>query len=317
MPDIFNKLKANVSPELLESSKEYLKEQSESWTTAACLGKTVTLDGEDGPLPHTACHAWVGYTFAVHCFNKGMYNYMPWNQKYHKNAVDFLTLNVMSKRRSKTVCTPEAVTFLSRWLAHESPFSEYVINRDDEESLEHGHILYCGPNGLNLTEAMWMCKVSRFCTEGGQAADTFMTLVKGGVDGMLAVYVASLVRSYKGASFGYTGVEHHSTVIFPDNTSVLGYLKRDVNKTAGSTDALFGKSADKHTRASVATIRSFCKPFKKPDGWGGFVEGQGADRDTLVERVLEWQKELLGEKADKELALKKPTKDTVFLEMDM
>ena len=310
----------DIPEDTITKSKKFLANYASTWTNGVCTGAVKYFDFKNVAEIHTACHAWVGYGFSAACFKKGIYNYSPWNQKYHEDAQNFLTLNVMSKHRCRGVCSPEAVTFLSRWIALESPFSEYVLNRDDEESLENGHILLCGPDGLNLTEAMWMCKVSRLATEAGQAADVFMELVKGGVDGMLAVYIASLVTSYKGAVFGYTGVIGHSTVIDPRKTSPAAYLQRNVNKTANETPALF--SYDKALPGNNITgekagevVRGFCKPFKKPDGWGGFIQGKGADRETFIGRALEWQKELTAEPVKP--VKKKPTKDTVFLEMDM
>lgn len=329
-----------VSEKVLDDCKSWLIATSKAWTAGVCKGKTVYIDGKeegkDIAMGHTACHSWVTSSFGKVCLQSKNeeYYWNDWNTPYSANARNFLTLNCHSKVRSKTVCSPEATDFLVLWMAKESPFSQFVLNRDDDRSLtEGGVILLCGPDGLTLSQAVWVCKVLRFITEGAKAADTFMTLVKGGVDPMLAVLVASHVRSIKGAVFGYTGVEGHSTVFsayyYQKNAEpLLGLLTRTLNPKASNTTEVFqNPEGIKVPRLEKATdkIKSFCKPFKKSDGWGGYVQGVGADASDLVTRVLQWQAELGQLLPDYDATFPPvlqpdppmPDSNTVYLELDL
>lgn len=324
-----------ISDKLLKECKQYLISNSAIWRDGGgvCKGKCVHLTGDLAEPGHPYCHSWVTYAYTKAC---GI-GY-KWDGAYKKDAKNFLTLSCHSKVRSKSVCSPEASDALVLWMAKESPFSRFVLNRDDDNSLtEGGVILLCGPDGLSLAEAMWVCKVLRFTTEGAAAADTFLSLVKGGVDPMLAVFVASHVRSIKGATFGYTGVEGHSTV-FSDYDrvgSILGLFARNVKPRAGSTATVFAApekvKADLSFSAAAKKVQSFCKPVKKSDGWGGTVEGAGADGKVLVERVLEWQKELTSmlpegfkipdphavQVMPRQIEAPMPDSNTVYLELDL
>lgn len=291
----------DVSEKVLDNVKKWLIKTSATWKAGVCRGQVFHLDGREveGVDCHTACHSWVPNAFRKVCTTGG---YQSWGKPLPKDADHFLVASCHSKVRSKDVCSPEACDFLVLWMARESPFSEFVLNRDDEESLtEGGVILLCGPNGLNTAQAMWVCKVLRFITEGGKAADTFMTLVKGGVDGMLAVFIASHIRSLNGTTFGYSGLEGHSTVFWnvPDADSyVAGLLARKINPGADATSGVFTRVplvAPEHTKASAAkTLQNFCKPFKKSDGWGGYITGSGVEGDELVKQALEWENRIRG-----------------------
>lgn len=319
-----------VDETLLNEAGEYLRKTAKGWEAGVCLGKCIYLDGKDkGELvykaPHTACHSWVTCSYGIACFGSKGYFY-DWNRKYAKNARNFLTLTCHSRKRSKSVCSPEASDFLIKWMARESPFSQFILNRDDDETLcEGGAILLCGPDGLTLPQAMWVCKILRFTTEGSKAADTFMTLVKGGVDPMLAVLVASHVRSVKGAVFGYTGVEGHSTVFqYGDRTDVVALVSRELNPTANDTSTVFktskivkarGKKSDPLSNPTTK-IKGFCKPYKKPDGWGGYLTGEGAEGPDLVKHVLEWEREIK-DCLQPEPPPALPDSSTVYLDLDM
>lgn len=319
----------DVSDKVLQDCKDWLIKESGTWQTGVCRGKCVYLDGKHLQEGHQYCHSWVtsGYTAAT-----GVGGWEAWDKEYSKTAQPFLTLSCHSKVRSRTVCSPEACDFLVLWMARESPFKEFILNRDDEKSLtEGGVILLCGPGGLPLAQAMWVCKVLRFITEGGKAADTFMTLVKGGVDGMLAVLVASHVRTIKGTTFGYTGPYGHMSVVSPGyeggKVSVAGFLSRNLHPRPKNTLSVFSapKGVTKDVTAPEAKIKGFCKPFKKPDGWGGFITGEGADAESLVNHVLEWEKELketlkpptMVERVVAAAKKKMPNKDTVYLDLDL
>ena len=170
--------------EVVETSKKWLKVNSADWEGGVCRGDTVYTDtGLCVFEAHSACHSWVTYAFGKACFGKGGGYYQNWDRKYVEGARAFLTLSCHSKVRTAHNCSDEASDFLIDWIANESPFSEFVLNRDDPDSLhEGGVILLCGPGGLTLSQTMWVCKVLRFTVEGGSASETFMALVKGGVD---------------------------------------------------------------------------------------------------------------------------------------
>ena len=297
-----------VTKKVLDKCKKALIEHSSEWFHGVCnglVGDILTGETKDGR--NTACHAWVSQAFRARKENK----YGGWSMPYTKGAKPFLILDCHPQPGGRdTSCTKEAADFLILWMARESPFSKYVLNRDDEESLLRGGvILFCGPGGLTHTEAVWVCKVLRFKTEGGSAADVFMELVRGGVDGMLAIYVASIVRSKTGATFGYTGPEGHSTVV-NSGTSLKGFVTRKRNKDADHTSDLFGFGESYFTK-----VKGFCKPIRKADGWGGTVVGEGAV--DLIERVLEWQEQEFGTLLKSASVSKSPDNDTVFLEVDM
>lgn len=316
-----------VSEKLLSKSKDWLLETTKAWQTGVCKGKCVELDEAlfDEPLypPHTACHSWVTYSFKKAMGKAQLYG--GWNDKFDKNSRNFLTLSCYGRSRHANI-SQEASDALVLWMARESPFSQYVLNRDDEKSLtEGGVVLLCGPDGLTLTEAMWVCKVLRFPTEGGKAAETFLALLQGGVDGMLAVYIASHIRSVKGATFGYTGLEGHSTVFSTniynglERIDLVALYKRKTNRFAENTAVLFHSPATYKLSGKLknpaAVVKGFCKPFKKPDGWGGFITGEGADAEALVKHALEWQGQI--EKLITPEPVGLPDASTVYLELDL
>lgn len=326
----------DVSPDLLQKCKDDLVAMSAKFngnSQDVCKGKTVYADGKDAGKDvarnHTACHSWIGYAYNTAC---GIGS--DWGKAYKKDARNFLVLSCHSKVRSKNVCSAEASDFLVRWMANDSPFSQFILNRDDTDSLtEGGVVLLCGPDGLNISQAYWVCKVLRFTTEGAKAAETFMTLVQGGVDPMLAVLVASHIRTIKGATFGYTGLHGHSTVFGQDycyrtgdyttSVDIVGLVSRSLNDKPTSTSTVFSAPKKSKVKAVIdptAKIKGFCKPYKKDDGWGGKVEGVGADATELVKRVLAWQEELgipTIEALIADTPPPMPDSNTVYLELDL
>lgn len=318
----------DVSEKVLVDLRETMIKASEKWNAGVCLGQVRYPDGKQVCGTHSACHSWVTSGYTTACYD-GRYGHRP---HYAKDAKPFLIATNVSKVRSKSVCSEESLEFLVRWVAKESPFSEFVLNKDDDEWLTTGGVvLYCGPGGLEEAQAMWMCKLLRFPTEGAKAAETFMTLVKGGVDPMLAVLVASHVRSVRGATFGYTGIEGHSSVFGYGDLPVSpeGLLARNItpskNNNTQQTMSLFSPPKGCKADRVGDKIKTFCKPIAKDDGWGGVVKGNGADGDTLIKHVLEWEGELrkkiepmpVIERAVAAVKKKLPGKNTVFLDLDM
>lgn len=321
-----------VSKELLDTFKRHLSVMTADWDEdggGVCHGSVNWIDGDRAgteiTASHKACHAWMTRAYAHACYHPhdprkaGQYYLQDWGAPFHPAAINFVTL---SCHRHGTA-TQEASDFLIRWLGRESPFSRYVLNRDDDESLLNGMILLCGPDGLRLSEAMWMCKVSRFTTEGNRAANVFMDLVKGGVDGMLAIYVASMIRGEANGGYTFLGIEGHSTVVRPGGTDLIGMMERKVNFKAPNTQSVF--AASKIARGvkldainnTDGRIRDFCKPIVKDDGWGGKVKSNAVAPDILVKHVLDWEKDLQVLVRREEVPLAMPTNETVYLELDL
>jgi len=310
-----------VSDKVLADAKKKLNEMTASWVYGVCQGTCLDLTGEEMVTPHTACHSWVGYAYDKVRQEWG------WSTEYVKGAKPFLVLSCHSKKRSAKICSGEAVDAIILWMARESPFSRFVLNRDDEDSLLNGGIiLLCGPGALTQAQAMWVCKVLRYSVEGGKALDTWLTLYKGGVNPLLAVLVCSYVRTIKGATFGFTGVEGHSTVFnsYPEGVAdVTSLLAGKINPAATDTWGVFNNGTEKKSSKKVlpsVVIKSFCKPYQKDDGWGGKIDGDGAEGPEFVRRVLEWQRE--NEPAGTTsppppLPPSQPTSSTVYLELDM
>ncbi len=303
----------DIDPKVLENAKKDLKELSSKWSEGICKGKDVNLDGSLLTMGHSACHSWVDYGYI-----------MKRDDKATGDNRNFLALTCHSKTRSKGICSAEAVDAIIEWMASDdSPFAKYILNRDDKDSLSDGAIILCGPDGASSTEAMWMCKVLRYSTESAQALDTWLTLYRGGVDPVFAVVASSYIRTVKGATFSYTGLAIHNTVFYNTTEAILKNVldrKMDPKASLGSTSSLFGKPTY-NGDAAAPKLRQFCKPYKKSDGWGGTVEGNGVSGDELVRLVLEWQNELSPKpKTNLEKVkslLKPPSKDTVYLDLDM
>lgn len=312
--------KTQVSAQVLADAKKKLNEMTATWTSGVCWGTCLDLEGKEMITPHRTCHSWVGSAYAtVRDNSKSVFPY-PWNTTYIKDAKQFLVLSCHSKKRSQNICSAEAMDAIILWMARESPFSEFVLNRDDDDSLLNGGvILLCGPGALTQAQSMWICKVLRYSTEGAKALDTWLELYKGGVNPLLAVLVCSYVRTIKGATFGFTGIHDHSTVFrtYSKEPDVASLLKGKINPNAVDTSSVFGGNDGRLKKrngvpASVI-IKGFCKPMQKDDGWGGKIDTVVADGPEFVRRVLEWQHDVEGTTAPPAM----PSKNTVFLDLDL
>ena len=311
----------DVSDTVLKAAKKKLHERTKNWTNGVCDGAVLYLDDNEVTDAHTACHSWVTDAFRKACKIGSTFDFTF--QSYPEGAKDFMVLTCHKK--AKSAASAEAMDAIILWLARESPFAKYVLNADDTDSLTNdGAIILCGPNGASLAEAMWMCKVLRYSTEGSRALDTWKTLYDGGVNPMLAVLICTHISSVKGSTFGASEVCSHVRVFNYRESAdpdIFNLLRGESNPGAKDTSSLFNhgksKNAGKKVPGVSSKVRGFCKPFKKSDGWGGFIEGNGADATELVERVLKWQRELEDTFEMAQAAPAMPDSNTVYLELDL
>jgi hypothetical protein len=308
-----------ISDKVLNDAKALLVKLCADWgkgERGVTLGRAISMKGEvTHGVNYNQCHAWL--TSAFHSYNA-------------KKDKNFLILSCHSKLRSKGICSEEAHEAIILWLASdECPFSQYILNRDDKDSLLNGGIiLLCGPDGItNSNHAMWLCKVLRYGVEGSKALDVWHTLYKGGVNPLLALFVATYIRTVQGATFGWTGAEGHSAVFsggywgaYKRGAHAVDLLEGVINPKAQNTTEVFSKPGrvnnDRVPDKEQEIVKGFCKPIKKSDGWGGTVEGKGADAEDFVARVLKWEEELrrsLQPPAPPPL----PDETTVYLDLDM
>ena len=306
-----------ISAETLSLAKKQLKDLNKDWTNGVCRGVCLDLRGEELVQGHGACHSWVSTAYN-HIYNLKNVDYnRVWASKYTNNAEQFLVLSCHSKKRSKQICSAEAMDGIISWIAYESPFSKFVLNKNDKESLlNDGIILLCGPNAMPQAQAMWVCKVLRYSTEGGRALDTWLELYEGGVNPLLAVLVCSFIRTIKGATFGFTDTNGHSTVFnsYGNGPDLLSLLECRINSKAANTDSLFENSRTPLAERKIHKIlKDFCKPELKDDGWGGKIVSEGVSGPDLVRQVLQWQdtleKSLLPEPS--------PSPNTAYLDIDL
>lgn len=311
----------DVSKKVLTAAKKKLREKTQNWTNGVCDGVAWYLDGSEVTYGHTSCHSWVTTAFYRACRVGSTFDFTF--KSYPEGAQDFMVLTCHKK--AKSVASAEAMDAIILWLARESPFAKYVLNADDTDSLTNdGAIILCGPNGASQAEAMWMCKVLRYSTEGSRALDTWKTLYDGGVNPMLAVLICTHISSVKGSTFGASTVCSHVRVFNYKESAdpdIYNLMRGESNPGAKDTSSLFdhGKSRNSGKRITRVSdkISDFCKPFKKSDGWGGFTEGNGADATELVERVLKWQRELEEAFELSQKAPAMPDSNTVYLELDL
>lgn len=295
---------AVVSTKVLEKTKKDLISATKNWDKGLCYGFHTDLKGENKRWAVTYCHAWLSDCYFTYQLAnrwsdkvKDAYrdpNYTAYDTK--KDAENFLIANCHS--RELATCSKDACDFLIRWVAHESPFSEFILNKDDDDNLVNGGVVVlCGPDGLNYTEAMWMFKVLRFHTEGSQAADTFMELVKAGVDGMLALFVANFYRTVNKNTFNFTGLMAHMTTIRENDADVLAWVARKTRKDSRESYDLFkfGKQEERpkgYKTLHTAKIKGFSKPVKMDDGWGKQIAIEGSSKENFIKEVLAWQDEI-------------------------
>lgn len=286
-----------VSKEVLDKVIKDLQEVTEGWDKGVNKGAIYNLKGAVTKYGTTECHYWL---------NSGSWR-----------SDTFLVGN--SFKHIQRVPTEDA-NFLQNWMVTDSPFAEFIVNREDPESLATaGQIYLCGQEGLNLAQTMWCCKVMRMLREGGKSPKVFRLLCEAGVKPTLALYISQYHREFSDGGIVYTGTEGHSTVA-RIGTSASQFFQAEVRKAVGhvaETGCVFtpptkeGSSVDaKHH------LQSFSKAMKKPDGWGGFIEGRDSDPDTFIERVLEFQRDLeevFGEQSKPRVI----SKDSVYLDFDV
>jgi len=323
-----------VTGKVLAKAKARLVDMGKNWKVGVTKGIAWDMEGSAiGGNGYTACHAWLTHMFNAHCWGKRLVYNSHSEPPYKKDAINFLTLSCHSKVRSKGICSVEAHEAIILWMASEDcPFHQHIINRDDKESLLNGGvIILCGPDGATCAQAMWMCKVLRYAVEGSQALDTWLTLKEAGMDAILALLVATSVRTVTGARFGYTGPEGHSTVFSRDQD--LPYqpealLLRRINQGASQTaDVFCRKGFEKTTKTP---FMGFCKSVPVDDGWGGKISTQAATKAEFIRQAMAWEAELrlklVKKGIDEERAVVrkkkpkrpvKPARDAVFLEVDM
>lgn len=311
----------NVSKTVLTAAKKELAAKTRAWYSGVCQGVCLNLDGSTLKVAHTACHAWITDAFREACKIGSTFDFAY--EAYPDDAKDFMVLTCHKK--SKSAASAEAMDAIILWLARESPFAKYVLNADDTDSLTNdGAIILCGPNGASLAEAMWMCKVLRYSTEGSRSLDTWKALYDGGVNPMLAVLVCTHVASVNGATFSASQVCNHVRVFNycgDEDPDIYNLMRGKSNPHAMDTSSLFNhgetKNAGKKIGPVASKVSGFCKPFKKSDGWGGTITVNGADATGLVERVLKWQRELEEMFELGQAAPAMPDSNTAYLELDL
>jgi hypothetical protein len=309
------------SKAVMESVKAQLVEMSEKWDHGVTMGLAIAMDGEElNGRDYTACHAWLPHSYTNQCFVSGY----GWDRAYKDTAKNFLCLTAHSKLRSKGICKVSSHEAIILWLASdESPVSQFILNRDDRDSLLNGGaIILCGPDGATLSQAMWICKVLRYAVEGSQSLDTWHELYKAGVNPLLALVVATFVRKVTGATFGYTGPENHVSVFrveygtpnFPYDPAEI--MKGVFNPIATCTAEVFAAPS----KGCHLPLEDFCRPIQVSDGWGGTADSVASSKVEFIERVKQWEKSLQkkeGPLVDRVAKPKRPTKNTVYLEVDM
>lgn len=304
-----------VDEAVITKAKAELKSLTEAWKGGICWGTATDLKNKriEGLHAHTGCHSWVTQAFNRHCGSQ-----TP--KFYKKGCTNFLVLTCHTKRMSKA--SAKATDAIILWMARESKFSKYILNRDDEESLTRdGAVILCGPDGATGGEAMWMCKVLRYSTEGGKSLDTWLALKEGGVNPMLALRICTDIADVQGATFGHSPVTSHLSVFgnqydCPVEPDLKALAACEPDREATVTGSLFYRDGAPEKGVYSNTFEGFCKPVMKSDGWGGEVVGAKATKESLIYHALEWQRKVLGEGVEKPEPVL-PNKDTVFLEVDM
>ncbi len=283
-----------ISNDVVSKMKSRLSSLTREWESKGCKGICYggILDietGDDGDIVgHTACHSWVSLAFRS--IGRDRNNYADSYSRFGKDSKNFVVADCHSLLGIS--CSEESWKSVVLWFARESMFSQYVINRDDTDSLMNdGVLLLCGPNGMTLTEAMWSCKVLRYSTEGGKSLDTWSALYAGGVNPYVALLVSSRISPVSGASFGASQVTSHLDVFYSgaDENSVKNMLNGVFNKKANGTYSAFGLTVKDTVSAK---FRGFCRPIKISDGWGGEVDGSAASKEAFIQNVLDWEQSL-------------------------
>lgn len=313
----------------IETLEKFLEELTEQWGRlgGVCYGGSVRTNGKQ-VRGDTACHAWVARAF-------------------YTNPQIFL-LNCIRKSDQKRA----SIVFLRDWVAKKSVFSKYILNKD-RESLKNGLILQCdekGKEGLTQNEALWVCKVMRMATEGGQSPDLFQELVENhNVDPYLALFVAQNYRMkvWETDNYSYTGPDGHSSVV---NTgygfcfdSLVGLYLREVKAPyeQSNTGGLFFPSFKFKVPAKFNTdIRRLAMEMSRADaasdGWGGTVKTDSGSIKSFVKGCKDLEEKIRGlcppdyvfkfdnaevkeepvEEIIQEAMIKEPPVDAVFIDFD-
>ena len=279
-----------ISKNLRESATEKLYKAKKEWLRSPqqrngniCWGSILNLDGEEPVRIYSECHRWVTDAFNRICG-------VSWAYSFKSKEERFLTLTCTPKGQKNVSCSDGAIDALILWIARDSPFSKYVVNRKDTDSLLSGGIvLACGHNGLTAAQAMWVCKVIRYAIEADKALDVWFDLYSKGINPLFALAVCTFVKTIKGATFGLSPRDSHSAV-FGDTIDPADLFRGEPCGYAMDTSCVFG------SRFSVSlklSLEAFCKPAPISDGWGGFTPSRGeVSKQEFYEKILNWENEL-------------------------
>ena len=276
-------MEITVRDDILAKAKKVLKKKNEEWDSGVCCGDTMTLEGVLSGNKFTGCHSSLSDAFRKRKKDR----YCDWgNTNYTPDAEPFLCLSCYKHDHEAVTCSKEAMDAFITWMANDSPFAEFVLNKDD---LTDGIILLCGPGALQHAEAMWVCKSLRYSTESGASLDSWFEMVKAGVYPVLALLVATTARVQKGASFGFMYESAHVSVFSHTlgGFDIKALIEERVAKNPDHTYTVF--QADKRTDSLNHTFKSFVKPVMKDDGWGGKVESYSESKTAFTDNVLKWQ----------------------------
>ena len=286
-----------VSEEILDKAKKWLLRQSKTWNTGCTRGQAWSTGGKYLAGEHyDACHAWVQH---AHSDLYGTaYTYGDYNTKISKNKNEhFLVLTCHSKTRTKSNISPEAHDAFILWLAGPtSPFSKYILNRDDPESLcNGGAVILVGPQSdASLAEAMWICKVLRYPTENGCSLEVWYGLYQAGVDPILAIAVCGLYSKKENNYYIKDGGNGHCHVFsyYNDGIPVSCILSNKPPETnASSTFLVLGSKEEcKDWAALNKELDLLHKTTTVSDGWGGKQTFKGSSLEDIIKAVLETQK---------------------------
>lgn len=286
-----------VSEKVLDKAKKWLLEKSKTWRTECTRGQAWSTDGKylEGK-GYNVCHAWVQQ---AHNDLYGTDRYGDYNSKISKNEKEhFLVLTCHSKTRTKSNISSEAHDAFILWLAGPtSPFSKYILNRDDPESLcNGGAVILVGPqSGASLAEAMWICKVLRYPTENGCSLEVWYGLYRAGVDPILAIAVCGLYGKKKNDNYYVKDGGNGHCLVF----NYYGYgipvscilSNKPPETNASNTRLVLGSREEcKDWAALNKELDLLNKTTTVSDGWGGKQTFRGSYLGDIIKTVLETQK---------------------------
>lgn len=311
-----------IAEEAYDKCLKALEKANENWHAGISWGAVRSTKGNDvGIAASSACHAWVNAAYRQLMGGVD-------GRAVRKGASNFIIANCY--KPAMRTCSVEAAEAFVMWLATKSPFVQYILNREDEDSLKNqGVILYCGPDGLCHTECLWVCKSMRYAIESGQAMDAWYAAYKGGVHPMIALAAAQHFRQIqqtpKGKVFKYfeAQITHNSVFYYLDKKHVPELLASKPFKFSAAAATLFTDNG-KYKRnndygAYESELKDFLatnKSFSFDDGWGGKIKVNGVPEEELVKMLLEFQHQGEGllPTHEKEIIV---TRDTIYLEGDL